>query len=183
MKLAPLFACAFSCLAVACSSGSSGSLGSSSGSSGTASFSGTVGGKAFTFQSGLAYVKNSKRVDLIFSDYAGICESTQKVHLHAGETLLQAYGLEGTAPGKFTPADNDVKYASIAASCASGQAIEGSVDKHSDVSAADVTLSSVSSTTVEGDITLTFKDGSNVSGHFAVPVCSVDNDLEHATCY
>jgi hypothetical protein len=184
MKLAPLFAIA--CLAVACSSGSSGSVSSGPGSSGTGSFTGTIGGKAFTFRSAYASVHSGK-VDLIFSDFDGLCESIGRSRIHAGESLVQAYGLQGTAPGKFTggPDGFDVKYATVASTCTAGQRVEQSVDKHSDASAsdADITLSSLTATNVEGDVTLTFKDGSSISGHFFVPTCASENDLEHATCY
>jgi hypothetical protein len=166
--------------ALACS-GSSSSSGGPGGPSGTGSLTGTVGGKAFTFQSGLAYVDKQGAVDILVSDGAGLCSSVTSQKFHAGETLVQVYNLKGKVPGAFT-SDGDVKYASVNGSCASGQSVEGSVSAKGRVTKSDFSITKMTATEVEGTLNITFDEGSTISGSFSLPICST-SEAEKATCY
>ena len=169
------------CLALlACSGGSGGSNLGQSGGEGTAQISGTLGGETFAFRSGLSRVKADGSVDVILSDAGQLCDSVTRQKFHPGETLLQVYHLAGTAPGKFTT--DEIKYASVSTTCPSGQPIEGTaVAKKGRATSSDITLSSVTASVVEGKLTVSFDDGSTVTGSFSVPVCSA-SESENATC-
>jgi hypothetical protein len=163
-----------------CSGGSGGSTVGQSGGAGTAQISGTLGGETFAFRSGLARVQTDGSVDVVLSDAADLCDAVTRQKFRPGETLLQVYHLAGTAPGKFTT--DEIKYASVAATCPSGQPIEGGlVDKKGRATTSDITLSSVTASAVAGELTVTFDDGSMVTGSFNVPVCSA-SESEHSTC-
>lgn len=170
---------AFALCVAACSSGTTSG---GSGASGSGQITGTVGGKAFAFRSGLAHVDKQGAVDLILSDAAALCDSVTQMKFHAGETIVQAYGLTGTVPGKFVPKNGDTKYASVASTCAAGQSVEGKIDKRGDATASEFTISSLSATAVAGTFTMTFDDGSSLSGSFDLPVCA-QSEAEKSTCY
>lgn len=164
----------------ACSGGSGGSNLGQSGGEGSAQISGTLGGETFAFRSGLGHVGADGSVDVILSDAGQLCDAVTRQKFSAGETLLQAYHLVGKAPGKFTT--SEIKYASVAATCPSGQPIEGTlVVQKGRATMSDVTLSSVTASVIEGNLTVTFDDGSSVTGSFSVPICAT-SEAEKATC-
>lgn len=180
LLLSSVFSVFASLLVVACS-GTSASPGDSP-TSGGGQVTGTVGGEAFTFRSGIAHKGKEGSIDLILSDTEGLCDSLTQQKFHAGETIVQAYNLVGTAPGTFAAKESDTKYASLKSTCASGQKINDHVDKAARATTSEITLTSVGATSVEGKISITFDDGSSVSGDFSVPVCGMA-DAEDATCY
>lgn len=177
MKRASFFAAAaVLVLSAACSGGTS-----SGGGGGGGTVTGTVGGKSFTIASGLGHVTKDGTLDVILSDQPGLCDAVQAQKFPAGLTIVQAYRLSGKAPGSFTPGEH-VKYATVSASCPSGQPIEEKfVEKASDSTDAKITISTLTDTVVEGRIEATFADGSSVSGSFSVPICA-QSEAEKATC-
>src|SRR5262249_5033303 len=138
----------------------------------TGTFSGTIGGKPFTMQSGLAHSDGAGSIDLVLSSQAGVCQSASAGKLHAGEMLVGLYGLTGTAPGTYTSANNDIKFASMQSTCASGTPVESAVDKSGRVTTSTITLQAVTSSDVQGTLDLKFDDGSAASGTFDVPTCA-----------
>lgn len=148
--------------------------------------SGTLGGRVFTFASGIAYLDGNGSLNVMLSDFPRLCDSVKLHKLHAGEAVVQAYGLKGSAPGTFSaasPAMEDIKYASVGA-CSSGQPVESSIAKKSDdTTTSEITISKLGTTQVEGRLTLDFADGSSVSGSFFVPICPPPTDGAKSTCY
>lgn len=181
MSRSSLWSAAFALLfAAACGSGGSSSSSSSSGGGGTAS--GTVGGKSFAIASGIGHVGKDGALDLILSDAPGLCDAIQAQKFAAGTTIVQAYNLTGKAPGEFKSSDADVKYATVSATCPSGQPIgEQNVAKAGRAKTATINVTSLGDATVEGSIDVTFDDGSSVSGSFSVPTCP-QSEAEKATC-
>lgn len=165
-------------LLAACSSSSS----APSPSGGGGSLSGTVGGKAFTDASGIANVAGDGSIDLIFSSSPSLCDALTSGKLRAGETLVQAYGLEGTEPGTFTPKHDDVKFVRIGSACASGARITDHVEGTGRSTKSTFTISKRTSALVEGTLSITFDDGSSVEGSFSVPVCATGSPDEDALC-
>lgn len=149
----------------------------------TTAITGTVNGTSFAAASGFFFVDDTGKLDLIFSDKFGICDSAKQSKIHAGETMVQLYTLAGTAPGVFTSANGDVKYATVKPTCASDAPLgDSEVAAASRATTSTVTLSVVTSTKVEGTLDITFEDGSKVSGGFSVSACSVTIP-ESSTCY
>lgn len=170
------------CLVSLSACSSSTSTTGSSAPTGTGSLTGTIGGSPFTFVSGLAHTANDGTLDLILSNAAGVCDARKSNKVHAGETLVQIYNLKGSAPGAFTPANNDIKYARVKSSCPSGQSVEQNVDTSSRVATSDITVSRLTDAEVEGNLKLTFADGSSLSGTFKLPLCTYPN-VEGGSCY
>jgi hypothetical protein len=168
-------------VSVACSSGSGTST---TGPSGGGTFSGTLGGETFTFTSGYGHVNADGSLDLILSDVAGVCETFGVAKkAHAGETLVQAYALTGTAPGVFAASvEQTIKYASVDPSCPSGQGVEGRTNKTGRATQSEISISKLTATEVEGKLTLSFDDGSSLSGTFTVPTCA-SAASKSVTCY
>ncbi len=166
-----------------CSGGSGGTSGVGStagGNGGNAQLSAMLGGETITVRSGLGRVGTDGSIDVILSDATGVCEAVTRHRFRAGETLLQIYHLVGTAPGPFTT--NEIKYATVAATCPTGQPVEGAlIAKKGRATFSNVMLSSVTSTVIEGQLTATFDDGSAVKGTFSVPICNAP-DSETAAC-
>ena len=167
----------------ACSGGSGGTSGgglTGGGGDGSAQLSAMLGGETFTFRSGLGHVGTDGSIDVILSDAGGVCDAVTQQRFRAGETLLQIYHLVGTAPGPFTT--NEIKYASVAATCPSGQPVKGAlIATKGRVTMSNVMLSSVTSTVIEGQLTAIFDDGSAVKGTFSVPICAT-SQAENAAC-
>jgi hypothetical protein len=189
--LAPAIACGTSSSGSSTSStGSSSSSGSTSsgGSSGSSggTLTGTIGGASFTIKSGFGHMNpadgGQTSIDLVFSNVDAVCDSVTQGKLHAGEVIIQLYGMTGTAPGTFTSANGDVKYASVSATCASGQRAEQNIAKAGSVKTSTITISKLTSTDVEGNAELSFDDGSTLSGSFQVPICSATTP-ETSVCY
>jgi hypothetical protein len=173
---------AFLLSCIACSAGGSGVASSSGSSGGTSSFQGTLGGKSFVAQSGLAHTTGGS-VDVILSDTSGLCEALKAKRFRGGTTVVQAYNLGGTAPGAFKPQSDHVKYARVKSGCPVGAPIDDNVETSSSASPANTTISisKQTATEVEGEMSVTFKDGSTVSGSFSVPICS-ESEAEDAIC-
>jgi hypothetical protein len=186
-------------LVAACSSSESASAGSSSGSdtadaSGTSNTSdgsapagntvaGTIGGKAFTIKSGFGYVDKDGALDLVLSSEDGLCDSVKQSKIHPGEMLVQLYTLKGTAPGAFVPEHNDVKYATVASTCPSGEPLgQANVEKAARATSTTVTIAALTATAVDGTVSITFEDGSSVSGDFNLPTCS-STTPESSICF
>jgi hypothetical protein len=145
--------------------------------------SGTVGGAAFVAKSGFWHENTDGSIDLVFSNQADVCQATKDQKLRGGESLLQFFALKGTAPGPLTPSlEEDLKYASIKATCTSGQPIgKDDVEKSSRAQTFSFTLSAKSAN-VSGTLDVKFEDGSTVAGSFDVPACDAEigDDL---TCF
>jgi hypothetical protein len=122
-------------------------------------------------RSGFAFKAADGTVDLVFSNQDGLCESVKAAKLHAGEALVQAYRLAGTAPGTFTNA-GDTKYVRVKATCTSGQPLgTGDIDKASRADTATFSLTQLSATVATGTMSASYADGSSVAGSFSVPIC------------
>ncbi len=144
--------------------------------------SGTINGKSFTAKSGFGFRNKGGTVDIILSDQADACASIEKAKLHAGETMVQLYRLAGTAPGAFGETD-DVKYVTVKPTCTSGQPLgDADVASSSRATTTKVDLTALDAASVEGTLTVTFEDGSTVSGPFDFPMCSVTVP-ELTTCF
>lgn len=169
---------AASLVLAACGSSSS----APGGPSGGGTLTGTVAGKAFTDASAIANLAADGSVDLIFSTSPSLCDSLTAGKLRAGETLVQAYGLEGSAPGTFTPKHDDVKFVRIGAGCGAGARITDHVEGTGRSTKSTFTISKRTSALVEGTLSITFDDGSSVEGSFAAPVCATGAPDEDALC-
>lgn len=140
---------------------------------GSTAVTGVINGKAFAATSGFFFVDPGGKIDLIISDKSGICDSVKQSKIHPGETMVQLYGLNGTAPGAFTSENDDIKYATIKATCASNQPVgDAEVDAASRATTSTVTISTSTATKLEGTLNLTFEDGSSVSGSFSLGSCT-----------
>jgi hypothetical protein len=142
--------------------------------------SGMLGGQAFNLRSGFGARIGGESLDLILSSAEGLCDSTTSGKLHAGEMIVQAFGLQGTAPGVLT--SDEVKYASVASGCQSGAAVENNVSRASDATSASISVTRLT-TSVDGTLDIRFQDGSYVSGSFSVPFCALQADFEDAVCF
>lgn len=141
-----------------------------------------LGGKSFTFVSGFAHQSAGGSVDIVLGDVPGLCDSVKAERFKAGTTIVQAYGLSGSVPGPFVSTNDDMKYATLSATCASGAPVEANVENASRAVTAKTTISlSKLDTEVAGEMTMEFEDGSKVSGSFVVPICS-ESEAENATC-
>lgn len=157
-------------------------------SSTSSTLAGSFGGKAFSFKSGFVH-KNpaTGRLDLFFSDASELCASLERGRFAPGTTVVQTYGLVGTVPGNFKPNSDDVKYATIKASCPSGASVNSNVESASRIpvssigTTSTIEISSLTETRAEGSVDLTFPDGSTLSGTFSVGTCST-SESEKATC-
>ena len=174
------------------SSGTTSSSGGSSsgGSSGTASSSGTVSdgpvsgtlaGKPFQTLSAVAHSGTGGTVDLIFSDAPDLCAGLKLQTFPAGVSIVQVYNLSGTAPGEFTPATGDVKYATLKDTCPSGASVNDHVAGSGDAKTTSVTIDSLTATRVAGELSVQFVDGSSVEGTFDIAMCDA-SEAENATC-
>jgi hypothetical protein len=166
-------------LVAAALSSACGSTNSSSSPPGAAQLSGSVGGKPFVFRSGLWHLMANGTLDIFFSDAGMLCDAATQGKLHAGETLVQVYALNETPSGKFVA--GEVKYATVAADCATGQPIQNHVDKHAMATGSEFTISTFASV-IEGKLSFTFDDGSSLAGDFSVPMCG-NEATETDTCF
>ncbi len=186
-----ILACAASsALIVACSSGTNPRSGSSSsGASGTGPSAsgptGEVGGQPFTFKSGYFTINDGTHdtgakglIDVVLSTADAVCDAAMQQKLHGGETLVQLYGLEGTAPGAYVAVHDEIKYGRIKPTCPSGAPLEANADSAGRIQSSAVTLSRVDAALVEGTIDLTFDDGSKLAGSFSVPSCTLHGDFK-----
>jgi hypothetical protein len=134
-------------------------------------------------KSGYGNLNPDGTVDVVLSDADTFCDSAKSGKVHPGETLVQMYGLSGKAPGVFTPnPDQEIKFAIVAPTCASGQAINSNVAIGGRATASTITLTSVTAAGVQGTLALAFEDGSKVGGAFDVPSCSATLS-EKAVCF
>lgn len=135
-------------------------------------------------KSGFAFKNADGTVDLVLSSLDGACDSAKGAKVHAGETLVQLFALTGTAPGAFTSANKDVKYATVAATCASGTPVSagGAVSASGRATTSTVTISSLTASGAQGTLDLVFDDGSKASGSFDVPTCTATT-FENAVCF
>lgn len=177
----------FVCVA-ACSSGTTtatadgGTPAGDGGDGGTVTHAVTLGGKSFVVASGLAKKESDTSLSLVLSDKPGVCEAFTAHKVRAGETILQAYSLVGTAPGTFKVDEDTVKYARVKSDCASGTHVTDNVSEASGTATGvTVTVTAVSATEVSGTIDATFSDGS-FSLPFAVPTCAEVEPGDNATC-
>jgi hypothetical protein len=143
--------------------------GNSAGSS-VGSLSGTIDGKPFTPISGMAVLETGT-VDLVFSSDADICGAVTSSKLGAGSTIVQIFGLPGVKPGTYS--SDDTKVAVIDARCASGAAVSVSYSARASSATTSVTLTRVDAERVEGELSLTFEDGSSFAGKFSVAPCKL----------
>ncbi|MDB4946558.1 MAG: hypothetical protein JWP97_6092 [Labilithrix sp.] len=174
--------------ALACSSGSS-STGAPGGSTSTSSSSGnqgassTLAGKPFVVASGVVHQEKDGTISIVLADQPDLCEQITTERLRPGLTIVQAYRLQGTAPGAFSGADEEVKFARLASSCPSGESVNDHVEASGRAAAAvnPVTLSALSAERATGVMQVTFPNGSSVDVAFDVPACDVV-EAEHAVC-
>lgn len=137
---------------------------------------GTLAGKPFEAKSGFARVDGDGTVSLLFSSDDDLCAAAGAMRLRPGESLVQIYGLKGTAPGPFTTASPlpDIKYVAIASGCPTGahpvpDHVAGS--GRAEAMPPKVTLTVLDPSSAAGTIDITFDDGSRIAGSFAVPRC------------
>ena len=160
---------------------SSGSTSGSTSGSVTSPLAGTINGKPFVFKSGFFFKNEDSTIDLIFTDKDGACTDAKETKIQAGETLVQFFTLgkasDGSQPAEVgTVTSEDMKYAAIASTCATG----GSVEKPENVAKAGrvtgnktINLTALTDTNVEGSLDLAFDDGSTLAGTFKLASCEV----------
>jgi hypothetical protein len=101
---------------------------------------------------------------------------------HAGEAIVQAYALVGTAPGTFTATTDHAKWIRVLSTCGAGEAVNDEIEASGAATTFTITVSSLTTTAVQGTASFTFDDGSMLSGTFDVPICTT-SDAENTTCF
>ncbi len=144
--------------------------------------SGTIGGKAFAAKSGFGFRNKGGSVDIILSDRADACASVEQAKLHAGETIVELFRFAGTAPGTFGESE-DVKYATVKSTCTSNAPLgDENVASSSRGTTTKLEVTALDAASVEGTLTVTFEDGSTITGPFDFPMCTVTVP-ELLTCF
>lgn len=157
--------------------------GAANGSRETLAFQGTLNGTPFAARSGFFFVDTDGTVALVLSDKPAICASSVQAKLHPNETLVQAYGLRGAAPGRFTSEFNDVKYARVRPTCAAGQPVgDDQIAAASRARTSTIAIATWTASALAGTLDVRFADGSSVNGRFELGACAMPPP-ESSTCF